>query len=114
MLNHSTLEMSRRYFSLAIKDGHRSMVTMYVGVFCVSPKCGKFNVLTQYEVERPEQIGTDFRFPLDEEPFACGYCGNECYHRDDVIAHSTSPDGGSPQYPHRTPLLAVGLIFAGT
>jgi hypothetical protein len=79
------------------------MLTKYVGVFCVSLKCGKFNVLTTYEVERPEEIGTDCRFRLeDENPFACGYCGDKCYHTDDVIVHSTSPEGANPQYPHRS------------
>jgi 5-methylcytosine-specific restriction endonuclease McrA len=75
------------------------MITKYVGVFCVSPKCGRFNVLTKYEVARAEQIGTDCR--LWPEEYSCVYCGDRCFHRDDVIVHSLSLDGREPQYPHR-------------
>jgi hypothetical protein len=75
------------------------MITKYVGVFCVEPKCGRFNVLTTYQVERPEQIATDCRlFPV---PLVCNYCGGSCYHLDEAIAHALSPDGKEPQYPNR-------------
>jgi hypothetical protein len=74
------------------------MITKYVGVFCVS--CGKFNVLTTYQVERPEQLGTDCSLEGEDE-YACLYCGYKCYYLDDAIAHTFSPDGAEPQYPKK-------------
>jgi len=75
------------------------MITKYVGLFCANPKCGKFTVLTTYEVERLEQVAATCR-PLPLK-LVCHHCGNSRIHHDDEIAHSLSPDGKEPQYPNR-------------
>jgi hypothetical protein len=76
------------------------MMIQYVGVFCALPECGKFNVITQHEVEIAEKIGTDFSFSLDDD-WPCKFCGDTRRHANDVIAYSISPDGSNPRYPHR-------------
>jgi hypothetical protein len=75
------------------------VITKYVGLFCVSPTCGKFNVLTTYEVERLEQVAASCR-PLPLR-LTCNDCGDSRIHPDEGVAHALSPDGAEPQYPNR-------------
>ena len=75
------------------------MITKYVGLFCANPACGKFCVLTTYEVERPEQVAAGLTLlPLSH---TCNYCGDIRYYPDEEIAHALSPDGVEPQYPNK-------------
>jgi hypothetical protein len=76
------------------------MVIKYVGVFCV--RCKRFIVLGSHKVERPEMIGTDF--DISSAPMIrCTHsdCHEVCAYRQEDVAHSASPDGTDPQYPHR-------------
>src|SRR5208283_3971420 len=73
------------------------VITKYVGVRCA--RCKKFIVLSSHQVERPEQIGTDFDISSAPE-IRCPHCGDVCAYSVVDVAHSTSPDGSNPQYPY--------------
>jgi hypothetical protein len=74
------------------------MVTKYVGVFCV--RCRRFLVQASHQVECPEIIGADF--DVSSGPvFPCLHCGEVCTYSQKDVAHSISPEGTDPQYPHR-------------
>ena len=74
------------------------MVTKYVGVFCV--RCRRFLVQGSHQVERSEIIGADF--DISSAPvIPCLHCGEVCTYSQEDVAHSTSPEGTEPQYPHR-------------
>ena len=73
------------------------VITKYVGVRC--DRCKKFIVLSSHQVERAEQIGADFDISTAPK-IRCPHCGEVCAYSVADVAHSTSPDGTNPQYPH--------------
>ena len=73
------------------------MITKYVGVRCV--KCKKFIIMSSHQVERAEQIGTNFDISTAPE-IRCPHCGDVCAYSMADVAHSASPDGANAQYPH--------------
>ena len=88
MIGHS----SKRYNSAA-------MVTVHYGVFCVN--CKSFIQFGSYEAE---SLGEDLRdvTPVPDKIRCPNYFEKWLYQRADV-AHSVSPDGGSPVYPASHP-----------
>jgi hypothetical protein len=53
-----------------------------------------------YEVERPEIIGVNFE--ISSAPLRCQHCGDVRAYSQEDVAHSVSPEGTDPQYPHRS------------
>ncbi len=76
------------------------MPTKYYGVFCRD--CGRFKHLGNYEAKYPEEIGSHFTLDHPTE-LQCTNpeCGRTSVYQQSDIAHSVSPDGKEPQYPHR-------------
>jgi DNA-directed RNA polymerase subunit RPC12/RpoP len=74
------------------------MITKYVGIFCAH--CSRFILVDSYSVERPEQIGVELRMNAGDV-ITCPYCGEKCAYQQPDVAHSASPDGTEPQYPHK-------------
>lgn len=76
------------------------MLDKYYGVFCANHSCRRFIVRGAYRVHRPEEIGVHLTLEHLTE-FRCPKCGNISAYQQSDVAHSISPDGTEPQYPHR-------------
>jgi hypothetical protein len=81
------------------------MVTKYVGVHCA--RCKRFmrqrghdGSYITYEVESPEFIGVECDISSLTN-LTCPHCGDVRAYSQEDVAHSTSPEGTDPQYPHR-------------
>lgn len=75
------------------------MTTIYVGVFC--PNCEEFVVLTTYEALSVNPPKTHLIIDVQTPPIKCPHCEDACNYRQSDVAHSLSPAGTEPQYPHR-------------
>jgi hypothetical protein len=82
------------------------MITKYVVVRCAHCKQfmrqrGHDGSYITYEVENPEIIGVEFDI-YPSRKLECQHCGDVRAYSQKDVAHSISPDGTDPQYPHRS------------
>lgn len=73
------------------------MITKYYGVFCAGKECHNFIQFGSYSAPDAATIGVDSTPGIHK----CDECGTVCEYRREDVAHSISPVGTNPQFPHR-------------
>jgi hypothetical protein len=73
------------------------MITKYYGIFCAGKECHHFIQVGSYQATDVGTIGVD----LTPGTHKCNVCGTVCMYRREDVAHSVSPDGENPHFPHK-------------